>query len=74
MEERVKNRVFALWLMIILLLAVGCAQVRPTVAPSAVTVVDDAQRTVEIKGVLRLIVSRMERARAGSVSGARAMV
>lgn len=52
-----KNRVFALWLMIILLLAVGCAQVRPTVAPSAVTVVDDAQRTVEIKGVPERIVS-----------------
>lgn len=70
-----KNRVFALWLMIVVMLAVGCAQATATVAPSTptivppsqatltptevltVTVVDDAQRTVEIREVPERIIS-----------------
>lgn len=70
-----KNRVFALWVMIVVMLAVGCAKATPTVAPPTptitpptpttliptevptVTVVDDAQRTVEIAGVPERIIS-----------------
>jgi len=77
MEERVKNRVFALGLTIVLMLVAGCVQATPTVAPptptvapptpttlpptptevQAVTVVDDAQRRVEITGVPERIIS-----------------
>jgi iron complex transport system substrate-binding protein len=68
----VKNRVFALGLMIVLALVVGCAQATPTLAPPTPTalpptptptevptlaVVDDAQRTVEITGVPERIIS-----------------
>lgn len=41
----------------VLTLVMGCAQATPTVAPPAVTVVNDAQRTVEITGVPERIIS-----------------
>ena len=52
-----KNRVFALGLTMVLTLVMGCAQATPTVALPAVTVLDDAQRTVEITGVPERIIS-----------------
>jgi len=58
MEERVKGRVFALGLTIVLILVAGCAQATPT-PPEArtVAVVDDAGREVEITGVPERIIS-----------------
>lgn len=47
----------ALGLTMVLTLVMGCAQATPTVAPPAATVVDDAQRTVEIRGVPERIIS-----------------
>lgn len=47
----------ALGLTMVLTLVMGCAQATPTVALPAVTVVDDAQRTVEITGVPERIIS-----------------
>jgi len=53
-----KIRVFTLGLMIVLALAVGCAQATPTPTEMpTITVVDDAQRTVEITGVPERIIS-----------------
>lgn len=47
----------ALGLTMVLTLVMGCAQATPTVALPAVTMVDDAQRTVEITGVPERIIS-----------------
>lgn len=47
----------ALGLTMVLTLVMGCAQATPTVALPAVTVLDDAQRTVEIRGVPERIIS-----------------
>lgn len=47
----------ALGLTMVLTLVMGCAQATPTVALPAVTMVDDAQRTVEIRGVPERIIS-----------------
>ena len=47
----------ALGLTMVLTLVMGCAQATPTVALPAVTVLDDAQRTVEITGVPERIIS-----------------